>query len=154
MLTPQFLLPIHGELVVDLFAGGGGASTGIEQAIGRPVDVAINHDREAVALHQANHPQTLHLVSDVFEVDPLAVTHGRPVGGTSGYAGEFGQNRPGIAASVDRRAEGGVLEDEVKLARFVSFVNAPDEADPTVAFDESGQRKVPVLMGMPSIPVG
>ena len=81
MLTPQFLLPIHGELVIDLFAGGGGASTGIEQAIGRPVDVAINHDREAVALHQANHPQTLHLVSDVFEVDPLAVTQGRPVGG-------------------------------------------------------------------------
>lgn len=80
MLTPQFLLPIHGELVIDLFAGGGGASTGIEQAIGRPVDVAINHDPEAVALHQANHPQTLHYVSDVFEVDPLAVTDGRPVG--------------------------------------------------------------------------
>jgi len=81
MLTPQFLLPIHHELVIDLFAGGGGASTGIEQAIGRPVDVAINHDPEAVALHQANHPQTLHYVSDVFEVDPLAVTQGRPVGG-------------------------------------------------------------------------
>lgn len=79
MLTPQFLLPIHDELVVDLFAGGGGASTGIEQAIGRPVDVAVNHDPEAVALHQANHPQTLHLVSDVFEVDPLDVTQGRPV---------------------------------------------------------------------------
>ena len=81
MLTPQFVLPLHHELVIDLFAGGGGASTGIEQAIGRPVDVAINHDPEAVALHQANHPQTLHLVSDVFEVDPLAVTQGRPVGG-------------------------------------------------------------------------
>lgn len=79
MLTPQFLLPIHDELVVDLFAGGGGASTGIEQAIGRPVDIAVNHDPEAVALHQANHPQTLHLVSDVFEVDPLEVTEGRPV---------------------------------------------------------------------------
>jgi hypothetical protein len=70
MLTPQFLLPIHRELVIDLFAGGGGASTGIELAIGRPVDIAINHDPEAVALHQANHPQTLHYVSDVFEVDP------------------------------------------------------------------------------------
>lgn len=80
MLTNQFLLPIHRELVVDLFAGGGGASTGIEQAIGRPVDVAINHDAEAVSLHQANHPQTLHFVSDVFEVDPHAVTEGRPVG--------------------------------------------------------------------------
>lgn len=80
MLTPQFLLPIHRELVVDLFAGGGGASTGIEQAIGRPVDVAVNHDPEAVSLHQANHPQTRHFVSDVFEVDPLAVTDGQPVG--------------------------------------------------------------------------
>ena len=80
MLTPQFLLPIHHELVIDLFAGGGGASTGIEQAIGRPVDIAINHDPEAVSLHQANHPQTLHFVSDVFEVDPTAVVDGRPVG--------------------------------------------------------------------------
>lgn len=80
MLTPQFLLPIERELVVDLFAGGGGASTGIEQAIRRHVDVAVNHDREAVSLHQANHPQTKHYVSDVFEVDPLEVTEGRPVG--------------------------------------------------------------------------
>lgn len=80
MLTPQFILPIHGEIVVDLFAGGGGASTGIEQAIGRNVDVAINHDPQAVALHQANHPQTLHFVSDVFEVDPVTVADGRPIG--------------------------------------------------------------------------
>jgi DNA (cytosine-5)-methyltransferase 1 len=80
MLKPQFILPIAHELVIDLFAGGGGASTGIEQAIGRHVDIAINHDPEAVALHQANHPQTLHYVSDVFEVDPVAVVDGRPVG--------------------------------------------------------------------------
>ncbi len=80
VLTPQFLLPISDELVVDLFAGGGGASTGIERAIGRHVDVAINHDPQAVSLHQANHPQTLHFVSDVFEVDPVAVAAGRPIG--------------------------------------------------------------------------
>ncbi len=80
MLTPQFLLDIHRELVVDLFAGGGGASTGIELAIGRPVDVAINHDPEAVSLHEANHPQTKHFVSDVFAAAPRAVTGGRPVG--------------------------------------------------------------------------
>lgn len=80
MLKPQFILPIARELVIDLFAGGGGASTGIEQAIGRHVDIAINHDPEAVALHQANHPQTLHYVSDVFEVDPVAVCDGQPVG--------------------------------------------------------------------------
>ena len=80
MLGNQFLLPVHHELVVDLFAGGGGASTGIEQAIGRHVDVAVNHDREAISLHTANHPQTRHFCSDVFEVDPLTVTDGQPVG--------------------------------------------------------------------------
>lgn len=80
MLTPQFILPLADELIVDLFAGGGGASTGIEQAIGRHVDVAINHDPQAVSLHQANHPQTRHFVSDVFEVDPVAVAAGRPIG--------------------------------------------------------------------------
>lgn len=80
MLNPQFKLPLHSELVVDLFAGGGGASTGIEQALGRAVDVAINHDPEAISLHEANHPQAMHYCSDVFEVDPISVTHGRPVG--------------------------------------------------------------------------
>lgn len=68
------------ELVVDNFAGGGGASTGIEAAIGRSVDIAINHDAEAIAMHQANHPATEHYCEDVFSVDPLAVTHGQPVG--------------------------------------------------------------------------
>jgi DNA (cytosine-5)-methyltransferase 1 len=80
MLSPQFILPLDAELVVDLFAGGGGASTGIEQAIGRHVDIAVNHDPEAVSLHEANHPQTRHFVSDVFEVDPITVTAGQPVG--------------------------------------------------------------------------
>ncbi|MBD9402087.1 DNA cytosine methyltransferase [Comamonas sp. CMM02] len=80
MLTPQFVLPVHNELVVDLFAGGGGASTGMELAIGRHVDIAVNHDREAISLHTANHPQTRHFCSDVFEVDPLDVTDGQPVG--------------------------------------------------------------------------
>lgn len=79
MTARQFILPLARELVVDLFAGGGGASCGIEQALGRHVDVAVNHDPEAVALHQANHPQTRHFVSDVFEVDPAAVCEGRPV---------------------------------------------------------------------------
>ncbi len=80
MLSPQFLLPVHNELVIDLFAGGGGASTGIEQAIGRPVDIAVNHDPEAVALHTVNHPQTKHYVSDVFEINPLMATRGMRVG--------------------------------------------------------------------------
>lgn len=80
MLTPQFILPLAHELVIDLFAGGGGASTGIEQAIGRHVDVAVNHDPDAVGMHEVNHPQTKHYCEDVFAVDPLEATGGRPVG--------------------------------------------------------------------------
>ncbi len=67
-------------LIVDSFAGGGGASTGIEQALGRPVDVAINHDAWAIALHRANHPQTVHLTSNIWRVDPSDVCGGRRVG--------------------------------------------------------------------------
>ncbi len=80
MLTPQFVLPLSAKLVVDLFAGGGGASTGIEQAIGRPVDIAINHNLDAIGMHEANHPQTQHYCADVFEVDPRHATQGRAVG--------------------------------------------------------------------------
>lgn len=66
-------------LIVDLFAGGGGASLGVERAFGRPIDIAVNHDRAAIAMHAANHPNTRHLCEDVFEVDPAAVCNGRPV---------------------------------------------------------------------------
>jgi DNA (cytosine-5)-methyltransferase 1 len=66
-------------LIVDNFAGGGGASTGIEMAIGRSVDIAINHDPDAIAMHTANHPKTLHYCESVFDVDPVQATAGRPV---------------------------------------------------------------------------
>jgi len=66
-------------LVVDLFAGGGGASTGIRAALGRDPDLAVNHDATAIAVHTANHPTTRHLTCDVYEVDPLVATAGRPV---------------------------------------------------------------------------
>lgn len=66
------------ELVVDLFAGGGGASLGISRAYRDP-DVAVNHNPIAIAVHQANHPDTLHYTCDVFEVDPVQATQGRPV---------------------------------------------------------------------------
>jgi len=68
------------EIVVDNFAGGGGASTGIEMAIGRSVDIAINHDPAAIAMHRANHPTTEHYTEDVFDIDPVKVCDGRPVG--------------------------------------------------------------------------
>jgi DNA (cytosine-5)-methyltransferase 1 len=80
MLNPQFILALSAKLVIDLFAGGGGASTGTEQAIGRHVDVAINHDADAIGMHEINHPQTRHYRADVWEVDPLAVTKGMRVG--------------------------------------------------------------------------
>lgn len=66
-------------LIVDLFAGGGGASTGIEAALGRSVDVAINHDRVAIAVHAANHPETEHWTSDLWSVQPENVVRGRHV---------------------------------------------------------------------------
>lgn len=68
------------ELIVDNFAGGGGASVGIELAVGRPVDIAVNHDADAIAMHKVNHPYTEHYQEDVFAVDPEKVTGGRPVG--------------------------------------------------------------------------
>lgn len=68
------------ELIIDSFAGGGGASTGIELALGRSPDVAINHSPEAVAMHALNHPQTRHYCEDVWQVDPREATRGQPVG--------------------------------------------------------------------------
>lgn len=68
------------EIFVDNFAGGGGASVGVELAIGRPVDIAINHDPAAIAMHLANHPETEHYCESVWDVDPREVTRGRPVG--------------------------------------------------------------------------
>lgn len=68
------------EIIVDNFAGGGGASTGIEMATGRSVDIAINHDENAIAMHTTNHPDTLHYCESVFDIDPIAATAGQPVG--------------------------------------------------------------------------
>ena len=71
---------INGELIVDNFAGGGGASTGIELATGYSVDIAINHDPEAIKMHKANHPNTKHYCEDVWQVDPIKACNGHPVG--------------------------------------------------------------------------
>lgn len=67
------------EIFVDNFAGGGGASTGIEIAIGHSVDIAINHDPDAIAMHKANHPKSKHYCEDVWQVDPVDACAGRPV---------------------------------------------------------------------------
>ena len=60
---------MHEDLIIDCFAGGGGASVGIEMALGRSVDIAINHDPAAILMHKTNHPNTLHLTEDIFKVD-------------------------------------------------------------------------------------
>ncbi|MGN0352413.1 MAG: DNA cytosine methyltransferase [Roseburia sp.] len=70
---------INGELIVDNFAGGGGASTGIEMATGISVDIAINHDPEAIKMHKANHPSTKHYCESVWDVDPVKACNGHPV---------------------------------------------------------------------------
>lgn len=68
------------EIIVDNFAGGGGASTGIELATGRPVTIAVNHDSEAIRMHLTNHPYTEHYQASVWDIDPIEVCRGRPVG--------------------------------------------------------------------------
>lgn len=71
---------IFDEIIVDNFAGGGGASTGIELATGRVVSIAINHDPDAILMHKTNHPFTEHFQASVWDVDPKEVCRGRPVG--------------------------------------------------------------------------
>jgi DNA (cytosine-5)-methyltransferase 1 len=68
------------ELITDSFCGGGGASTGIEMALGRSPDISINHDAEALAMHSANHTKTLHLSKNIWQIDPVDVIGQRPVG--------------------------------------------------------------------------
>ena len=77
----QFILDLHDEIFIDNFAGGGGASTGYYLATGRHVDVAINHNAEALGMHAFNHPQTVHLQEDVWGVDIKKVVGNRRIGG-------------------------------------------------------------------------
>ncbi|WP_425056670.1 DNA cytosine methyltransferase [Pseudomonas abyssi] len=78
-LHTQYQLNYANDLRVDLFAGGGGASTGTEMATGKPVDIAVNHNENAISMHRVNHPYTQHFTCDVYEVKPHQVTGGRRV---------------------------------------------------------------------------
>lgn len=69
-------------MVIDCFAGGGGASQGIEEALGRPCDVAVNHDPKAIAMHKANHPRTHHMTEDIWKADLEGYYDGTPVSKT------------------------------------------------------------------------
>lgn len=75
----RYQMTLDNSIIVDNFAGGGGASTGLEMALGRPVNIAVNHDVQAIGLHEVNHPQTTHFCENVFSIDPVAVCKGRPV---------------------------------------------------------------------------
>lgn len=81
MIDNRMILPLWDEMFVDNFAGGGGASTGIERALRRHVDAALNHDRKALAMHRMNHPQTVHHCEDIRHADPLKICGNRRVGG-------------------------------------------------------------------------
>ena len=79
-MRPPVLRLYEEEIIVDSFAGGGGASMGIEMALGRSPDIAINHNARALAIHKANHPSTKHFCENVWKVDPRKACGGRPVG--------------------------------------------------------------------------
>ncbi len=98
-------------LIVDLFAGGGGASTGIEAALGRPIDIAINHNDVALAVHEANHPRTRHFVSDIWEVEPRIATHGQPVAvlWASPSCVHYSRARSGVPKSNQERSHADVV---------------------------------------------
>lgn len=126
------------ELIVDNFAGGGGASTGMEAALayvapGRYVDIAINHDPEAIAMHKRNHPRTLHLCEDVWSVDIVAATKGRPVGLAwfSPDCKHFSKAKGGKPVSKDIRGLAWVVTKwaELKRPRMIFLENVEEFQD-------------------------
>lgn len=153
MLSAQFGLDLAHELVVDLFAGGGGASTGIEQAIGRPVDIAVNHDRLAVAQHFANHPQTRHYCEDVFDVDPMEVTQGRKIGGlwASPDCKHFSKAKGGQPRSKKIRALADVIVRWAELPEHIKprviWMENVEEFETWGELDDDG-KPIPEVAGL------
>lgn len=108
-------------IVVDLFAGGGGWSVGQERALGRPIDVALNHDRFAVTLHAVNHPRTHHLCQDIYAADPVVATNGRPAFWihASPSCTQFSRSRRALPAERQLREMGWKVVDWVRACRPV-----------------------------------
>lgn len=130
------------ELIIDSFAGGGGASTGIEMALGRSPDFAINHDAEALALHAANHPETAHLSENIWKVDPMDVVHGRPVGllWASPDCKHFSKAKGGAPVKKNIRDLAWVIVNWAKRARpRVIFVENVEEFQGWGPLDENNQ---------------
>ena len=123
----------HNEIFVDLFAGGGGASTGIEAAIRRPVAIAVNHDDAAIAMHAANHPETHHYQEDVWTVDPRVACGSRKVAGlwlspdcTHHSRAKGGQPRKKDIRSL---ADVGIRWAEAVRPRFIFLENVEEFQD-------------------------
>lgn len=138
------------EIVVDLFAGGGGASTGIEQALGVPVDIAINHNPEAIRMHWLNHPKTHHLTEDVWKVDPLKIIGNRPVGllWASPDCTHHSRAKGGQPRDSKRRCLADVVIDWARLVRpRVIMLENVKEFSEWGPLDEHGQP-IKKLAGM------
>jgi DNA (cytosine-5)-methyltransferase 1 len=118
------------ELIVDAFCGGGGASEGIRRATGRSPDIAINHDEEAILMHEANHPETMHLRESIWTVDPHKVTKGAPVGllWASPDCTHFSRAKGGKPVNRRRRSLANVVVKWAKQTspRFIRVENVPE----------------------------
>lgn len=135
-------LPYDEPLIIDNFAGGGGASTGIEWALGRSPDVAINHDAEALGMHAANHPDTVHLSENIWHVDPLDVVKRRKVGLAwfSPDCTHFSKAKGGKPKKKNIRDLAWVVVMWIKRARpDVIFLENVEEFLSWCELDESGQ---------------
>lgn len=102
---------MKGGLIIDCFAGGGRASVGIEMALGRQVDIAVNHDPDAILMHRTNHPDTLHLTEDIFAVDFQKYVKGRHVAlmwASPVYGPQQGQGRTAAGKGPEDPSVGGI----------------------------------------------
>lgn len=110
-------------LVIDLFAGGGGASLGIERALGRPIDVALNHDPYALALHTANHPRTVHHCQAIEDARPEEIIAGRSVFylHASPSCTQFSRSRRAIPAERQQRDHAWRVLDWIRIGRPILF---------------------------------
>ncbi len=118
------------ELIVDAFCGGGGASEGIRRATGRSPDIAINHDEDAIVMHEANHPETHHLRESIWSVNPSKVTKGAAVGllWASPDCTHFSRAKGGKPVNRRRRSLANVVVKWAKLTspRFIRLENVPE----------------------------
>ncbi|ENO80946.1 C-5 cytosine-specific DNA methylase [Thauera sp. 27] len=152
MWRDDFTLPLlPNEQIVDNFAGGGGTSSGLEAAFGRPVDVAINHDPAALAMHRANHPNTRHLCESVWNVDPREIKG--PVGlvWLSPDCKHFSKAKGGTP--VEKRIRGlawvALRWASIKQPRVIALENVEEFVTwgPVVRHEDGGHRPCPRRKG-------